>query len=187
MKLSKLIAVVSVAIMAVSTVACGGKKDQETTTDENIVTLAEAEQVFASSLSSNDTTELMAISSAFMDSLKNGSIDAAVAMLYEPDPNGGVRPVNEKTAEQLRARYTTYPVKSWRMDHMDLSIPSINDLKFIYQLSDEPGMPGMAIMFNPTKVDGKWYLMLKQENQPAKDAANALPENTSVQMPADQQ
>lgn len=183
MKLSKLVAGSLMALVTLIIAACGGKQSAETSGNPNVITLEEAESRFAGSLNANDTTELMTLGSSFMDSLKNGNIDAAVAMLYEPNPQGGVRPVDAKNREQLRNRYTTYPVKRWKMDHIDLSIPSLNDMKFVYQMSDDPGMPGMAIMFNPVKSDGKWYLMLKQESQPAKDASNALPANTAVQMP----
>lgn len=183
MKISKLSATAVIVVLTLSAVSCGQKETKENAADENIVSIQEAETQFANTLGANDTTELMAISTAFMDSLKGGNIDAAVAMLYERDPEGGVRPVGAETREQLKARYASFPVKSWRMDHMDLSIPSLNDLKFIYKMSEDESMPGMAIMFNPAKVDGKWYLMLKQEDQPAKDAANALPENATVLMP----
>lgn len=38
-------------------------------------------------------------------------------------------------------------------------------------------------MFNPTKRDDQWYLMLKQPDQPAKDAENALPPSAAIAMP----
>lgn len=182
MKISKIIASAAIAVLAVSVVACGDKKAKENE-NENIVSLEEAEAEFASTLNSTDTTEILAMGTAFMDSLKSGNIDAAVDMLYIFDEQGNLVPIDAKNRESLKQRYTTFPVVSYRLDHMDLSIPSLNDLKYVYQLSEDLNMPGMAVMFNPTKRDGKWYLMLKQENQPAKDAANALPEDAAVLMP----
>ena len=72
---------------------------------------------------------------------------------------------------------------SYTLDHYDFSIPALNDLKYSYVFRPNSATGKLNLMFNPTKRDDQWYLMLKQPDQPAKDAENALPPSAAIAMP----
>lgn len=176
MKSLKILAAGTAALLAV-TCACTPEKKSG-----NVVSLAEAEATFSASLNGNDTIAVLEAGAAFMDSLKSGNIDSALSMLYINDSDG-IRPLSEDEKEPLRKRFTRFPVVSWTLDHYDMSIPTLNDLKYSYRFTDDNSRPGMSVMLNPMFIDNQWYLMMKQANQAAKDAANALDPNTVVRMP----
>lgn len=178
MKSLKILAA-GVATLMMLAVSCTPDKK-----DKNVISLAEAEATFSASLTASDTTAMLAAGQAVMDSLQAGNIESALSVLYVRNEDGeGYRPLNDTEKEQLRARFSRFPVKSWTLDHYDMSIPSLNDLKYSYQFKEESNGPGMNLMFNPVKSDNGWILMLKQANQPAKDAANALDSRVPVRMP----
>ena len=51
--------------------SCGGKKEEKV----EYVTLEQAEEEFSSTLNASDTTEVLSMGAAFMDSLKAGNVD----------------------------------------------------------------------------------------------------------------
>lgn len=186
MKLNRILSIAAAVGMVFAAVSCG---ESEKKSDTNLTTLEEAEQIFASSLESTDTATVLAMGNAFMESLKNGQIDEALDQLYTremTDSLGSPRKLNESERQVLRQRFERFPVMSYTIAHYDFSIPSLNDLKYTYVYNPEKANGKMNLMFNPMKRgDGNWYLMLKQPDQPAKDAQNALPPTAGISMPDD--
>lgn len=178
MKLVKKLGLAAVACLAVLGMACKNEKTQS-----NVITLAEAEEMFAGSLNAADTTQVLALGRQFMDSIQAGNIEFSLAMLAIRNADGELVPLNEQQKEQLRMRFDQFPVKSYELDHYDFSIPSLNDLKYKYSFTDDPTEGTLGLMFNPVKAGDTWVLMLKQHNQPAKDAKNSLSEDTPVVLP----
>lgn len=178
MKLVKKLGLAAVACLAVLGMACKNEKTQS-----NVVTLSEAEEMFAGSLNAADTTQVLALGREFMDSIQAGNIEHSLSMLAMRNPDGELVPLNDQQKEQLRARFAQFPVKSYELDHYDFSIPSLNDLKYKYAFTDDPDGGTLGLMFNPIKAGDTWVLMLKQSNQPAKDAKNSLSDDTPVVLP----
>ena len=140
--------------------------------------MADLEQDFTNSLSSSDTTRVLALGTELLDSLKAGNVQWAVETLCEMDSTGNVGPLSEQKREMLMRRFERFPVKDYELDYYVFSLSSLNDLKYrtYFVEPDENGNGGasMALMFNPVKDGNDWYLCLKESNQPAADAANAL-------------
>lgn len=183
MKMTRIISFAAVAAMVIAAVGCSGDKKGA----GNTVTLEEAEAQFASELQNADTTQVLDMGAAFMESLKEGNVDQALDMLYTremSDTTGTtLRKLNDKELMALKQRFELMPVLSYEIDHYDFSIPSLNDLKYKYVFNPDSPMGTQKIMFNPIKRDGRWYLMLKQHDQPAKDAKNALDPSAAIAMP----
>lgn len=178
MKSIKLTVACAAALMAVAS-ACHNEKK-----DTNIIPLSEAEELFASQLTQTDTLSMLEMGDALMDSLQAGNIDYFCDALMTV-ADGSVRGLNDQEKAGLHSRFERFPVLSWSRDHYDMSIPSINDLKYRYVYNDKGNT--MTIMFNPVKREEGWIMMLKQANQPAKDAANRANPDTPVNMPVKQE
>lgn len=153
--------------------ACGGSGDRK----EAARTVADVEQEFVSTLSASDTTRVLALGTQVLDSLKAGNVQWAVETLCEIDSTGAVVPLSEERRESLTRRFNTFPVADYELDYYEFSMAGLNDLKYrtYFTPRDSEGNgASMALMFNPVKESGEWYLCLKMAGQPAKDAANAL-------------
>lgn len=185
MKMNRILSIAAAAVMVIAAASCRSDK-QSDQSDTNVVTLEEAEAIFSSELAATDTTQVLELGNNFMETMKEGKVDEALDMLYTrnmDDAEGGVRKLNEEERDRLKSRFERFPIVSYQIDHYDFSIPALNDLKYTYVYNPEAPSGKLNLMFNPTKRDGVWYLMLKQADQPAKDAENALPANTGIQMP----
>lgn len=183
--MNRILSFAAAAVMVVMAASCGGDKQTESE-DNSVITLEEAEAIFSSELQDADTTQVLELGNLFMETMKEGKIDEALDMLYTRNMNdsvGGVRKLNESERASLKNRFETFPVVSYELLHYDFSIPSLNDLKYSYVYRPNSTTGKLNLMFNPTKRDGQWYLMLKQPDQPAKDAENALPSSAGIQMP----
>lgn len=187
MKMNRILSIAAAAVMVFAAASCGGGKQTESE-DSNIITLEEAEAIFSSELQNADTAQVLELGNAFMETMKEGRVDEALDMLYTrnmTDSVGGVRKLNESERASLKNRFETFPVISYELVHYDFSIPSLNDLKYSYVYRPNSATGKLNLMFNPTKRDGQWYLMLKQPDQPAKDAENALPASAGILMPTE--
>ena len=155
--------------------ACGSNSGQKETA---VRTVADIEQEFASTLSASDTTCVLALATEFLDSIKAGNVQWAVETLCELDSTGRVMPLGEDSRKRVARRFEMFPVVSYELDYYSFFMPTLNDLKYRTYFGErqegETGGPSMAVMFNPVKDSGQWYLCLKEASQPAKDAANAL-------------
>lgn len=142
------------------------------------VTVADIEKEFASTLTASDTTRVLSLGAEVLDSIKSGNVEWVAGVLCELDSTGMVKPLSESKREMLSRRFKAFPVKDYELDYYRFSLPSLNDLKyrtfFVERDADGNGGAAMALMFNPVKDGGEWYLCLKEATQPASDAANAL-------------
>ena len=184
MKMNRILSIAAAAVMVVVAASCSGDKQKDE--NHNIITLEEAEARFSSELQSSDTTQVLELGNNFMETMKAGKVDEALDMLYThnlTDSLGGVRKLTDEERAILKRRFEMFPVISYEIDHYDFSIPSLNDLKYSYVYRPNSTTGRLNLMFNPTKRDNQWYLMLKQPDQPAKDAENALPSNAAIAMP----
>lgn len=178
--MNRFTAIAAAAVMVIAAASCS-----KTSKEEQGTTLKEAEDIFQSELQTADTTQVLELGNAFMETLKNGKIDEAIDMLYTremTDSMGTPRKLNENERASLKSRFEHFPVVSYEIDHYDFSIPSLNDLKYSYTFNPGSVTGKLNIMFNPMKRDGQWYLMLKQPDQPAKDAKNALDSTAIINM-----
>lgn len=162
-----LIAAVCAFVMA----SCGNSRKQQPKT------IGDLEQDFITTLTEADTTAVLGMGSQMLDSLKAGNVEWAMGMLYQVNDSLEVEPVDADTRARLENRFRMFPVADYELDYYQFSLPGLNDLKYrTYLTPRQEGVanPGMALMLNPVKKNGQWYICVKTQDQPAKDAANAL-------------
>ena len=155
--------------------ACGSNSGQKETA---VRTVADIEQEFASTLSASDTTRVLALATEFLDSIKAGNVRWAVETLCELDSTGRVMPLGEDSRKRVARRFEMFPVVSYELDYYSFLHADAQRLEISHIFRGASGRGDgrsvMAVMFNPVKDSGQWYLCLKEASQPAKDAANAL-------------
>lgn len=124
-------------------------------------------QEFRNSLSSTDTTQMLKLCNDCMDLLKAQKVESALSMLYEyNDSTKEVQPLTDKTRKQYERRFKVFPVLEYTMDYYSFQLEGVNDVKYriTFALEENPEQNGNAVtamMFNPVKVDGVWYLTIK--------------------------
>lgn len=160
MKKLNLFAYVTVILVAVL-LSCKGKgpvKEEPT----------EAE-IFKSSLTAEDTTQVLSLCNTCMETLKKGDIDKALSMMQMLNPDSTLSPLSEEKKMQLKKNFKIFPVLNYTIEYFTFNESGLNDVKYqIEFIKKEPGDPmpnTIGFMFNPIKVDGKWNLAVKEANQ----------------------
>ena len=126
---------------------------------------------FASSLTSADTTQMLKLGNDCMEHLKAKRIDDALSMLYEyNDTTHEVKPLSEKSRKRYRRMFRVFPVVDYELVYYSFHSEGINDVKYKIIFAQEEnvaenGEAATALMFNPVKVDGTWYLTVKKAGQ----------------------
>lgn len=147
--------------------ACGGKKSAE----------SEAEE-FRKELTKEDTTQMLALCDDCMKTLKAGRIDEALNRLYTyDDSTATVAPITATKREELKRTFRLFPVLGYEMDYYSFNSEGQNDVKYdirFFEKTDSADTTPNTIgfMFNPVKVDGQWYLCIKEADQEFDRARN---------------
>lgn len=130
---------------------------------------------FQNSLTEGDTLEVLRQGNKFMDLLKAKETNDALSMLYEYDKSKDeMKPIGEGTREQFTARFRMFPVDMYLLQSYSFILPTQNQLKYNMQFTmktingDDKCVT--AIMFNPVKFDGKWYLTIPLHNDIKQDS-----------------
>ena len=131
--------------------SCGEKKKQLTPKEE-----------FLMGLTAEDTVQVLTISRSCMDTLKAGNIDEALKMLFILR-DGKAIPLPAEKEQQLRKKF-----------NYSFSSTDNNDVKFQIEFfkhtsSDDHTPNTIGFMFNPVKIDGVWYLAVKEATKEATD------------------
>lgn len=130
---------------------------------------AESAEEFKSGLSATDTTDVISLCDACMQTLKAGNIDEALEMIQMVDSNLNVLPLDEANVKRLRKTFKFFPVINYRLDKIAFNTSGLNDVKYIIEFTEavesDSAPNTIGFMFNPVKVDGKWVLTVKQASQ----------------------
>lgn len=134
-------------------------------------TQIDAEKEFRESLSSEDTSAVIALSEQFMQSLWNSRVTDAVDMIYVLY-NDVVYKKSAAYTSELIQRFKMFPVLSYKMLYYNFSTEGNNDISYSYtfdkpQDGSEPS--SIKLMLNPVYVDGYWFLTLKDGYQSSLD------------------
>lgn len=128
-------------------------------------TYLDEEEQFIASLTNQDTTYVLEMTEAFIKLIQNDMIDNAVnqvTTIYE----GQLYPASEEYREQLKNRFLAFPIESYELVRYSFSTQANNDVCYRYYFDDTHSM---KLVFNPVKIDGQWYLALKDGTQSSKD------------------
>ncbi len=125
---------------------------------------------FRSSLTKEDTTQMLALCDRCMETLKAGRTDEALAMLHlYDDSTRTVLPLSEQKQRELRRTFKLFPVVNYSLVYYTFTTQGLNDVKYSVEFFEKPaGDPtpnSIGFMFNPVKVDGQWYLTVKEADQ----------------------
>jgi len=143
------------------TTACKNKKAQ---TREDQV------EMFRSTLTSNDTTQMLQLCDNAMEALKGKKIDDLVASLYEyNDSTKEAKPISEATAKRYTRMFNMFPVLSYSRRYYSFMLEGCNDVLYdvVFATAEQAGTekdPTTTYMFNPVKIDDKWLLCVKTLN-----------------------
>ena len=126
-----------------------------------------ASQIFQEGLTAQDSTTMLQKCDSCMQFLSEGRIDDALSMLVEYDDSlQQVSPLSDETRASYKRKFTLFPVLKYDLQYISFNTEGLNDAKYEVQFGpDEAGAPKTAYMFNPVKVDGQWYLCVKNANQ----------------------
>ena len=137
---------------------------------QKLNTFESAQKAFTSTLTSADTAAVTAATDEVMSLLQSGAIDAALSHIYTVYDDVLYRPSDESLL-RLKSKFKNFPVLSYRMTDIAFQTQAINDVTYVYSFSqNEDGSDAATfkIGFNPIKIDGEWYLTLKDGNMTSK-------------------
>lgn len=126
---------------------------------------------FQAGLNNEDTLTMLQLCDSSMELLKSGDIEAVVSLLHEyDDSTGTVMPIGDDAANRFRRQLSIFPVHDYKRTSYKFFERGLNDVKYevIFAEEERPEVNGEAktfFMFNPVKVDGQWYLCVKQADQ----------------------
>lgn len=124
---------------------------------------------FRSTLSGEDTTQMLKLCDDAMLELKNRQFDKVLSNMYEyNDSTKEVKPLSPETAKSYRNTFETFPVLDYHRQYYSFLVEGCNDVKYtvIFATAEQTGTgepAKTAFMFNPVKKDGQWYLCVKTE------------------------
>ena len=138
-------------------------------------TYADAEREFIASLTADDSLSVVNLAKDFFDNVKHNRTDEALDMINVVD-NGVLYRIDLASRDFLRPRFLRMPEEGWQLVRYSFSTPGINDLVCLYG--------GMKLVFNPVKVEGRWFLTLKDGFMPSQDAiSNTINPNSPAPAP----
>lgn len=124
---------------------------------------------FQAELTAEDSTEMLRICDDCMKLMKDGRLEEALKSMYEYDEESeSVAPLSEETYNMYMRRFQMFPVLDYDMEYFSFQLQGCNDVKYrvLFSEGTETSPEGyIGFMFNPVKVDGRWYLSVKRGDQ----------------------
>lgn len=132
-------------------------------------THSDAENEFVSSLTAVDTTAMLGLTDKFMNLVKDGNVEEAVDMITVLSQNVVYKP-SDRYYLELVNRFRSMQIDSFTLLDYFFTTEGNNDVCYLTESNAVPGADPIKfkITFNPIKVDGEWYLALKDGNQSSK-------------------
>ncbi len=126
---------------------------------------------FQAELTAADSTEMLRICDECMIMMKDGRIEEALKTMYEYDEESeSVSPLSEETYNMYLRKFQLFPVLDYTMEYFSFQLGGCNDVKYKILFAEGDGTGEnpdafIGFMFNPVKVDGRWYLTVKRGDQ----------------------
>ena len=143
-------------------------------------TYGDVESDFRASLTYQDTLEVLMMGQNFMENLLAQNYDAAFDSLFVLG-NDVLYMASPEWKSELKSRYSSLPVQEYALASYFFSTPGINDLVYRYSVGGPLTKDGPAfkVALNPVKVEGGWYLTIKDAHMASQDSdrwGRTLPE-----------
>ena len=113
-------------------------------------------------LSANDTATVLQLSNDFLELVKNGQIDEAIARLYVLEGDE-VQPLPEKMRENCYATLDAFEIKGYAVNSFTFNSETDTEVRYSLYLKDPattsnpPAINGLIL---PVRRDGTWYITL---------------------------
>lgn len=140
--------------------SCSGEKQQKTVHEE-----------FVGSLTAADTTEIKNLCDAFFTQMKEGNKDGAFELLYMLGENNQVEPVSVEYKAKISTQFTIFPVRDFRSKEIRIGNAEDNIASYtiVFGQDAEGKESTISFGFNPVKVNGKWYLTVRNASAQLED------------------
>lgn len=155
LKMKKLFILFVTVVLAAS---CGGNHSGREKTQED------AQKEFSATLSQSDTTDMLGAADDFIRKVTAGQIDEAVEMLYVLYDNQ-LYGTSDSYSAELKNRFAMLAGTAAELDYYSFSTQGNNDACYRFRFGEGPDAASMRITLNPVRIDGKWYLTLKDGSQ----------------------
>lgn len=129
----------------------------------------DAENEFVASLSASDTTAMLGLTDKFMSLVKDGYVVDAVNMITVLS-NSVVYKPSDNYFDELVNRFSSMQIASYNLAGYYFTTEGNNDVCYQTVSKSVNGREpkNVKVTFNPIKVDGEWFLTLKDGNQSSK-------------------
>ena len=151
---NNLYTILAIAILAVFA-SCENKKEVDLRTD------------FQKELTAEDTTAMLQVADSCMELLKAAKLDEVLNLLVEyDDSTKSISPISEDMRDNYLRKFNLFPVLEYTRNYFSFKEEGLNDVRYDVTFGpEEAGSPKTSYMFNPVKVDGKWYVSVKHSSQ----------------------
>lgn len=154
-----LAAFVTVASVAFAMLSCGGRGGRAATQDEG--------EAYLSSLTKADTASLLSIADSCMTLMANGEYEKALAGVGYVDGET-LDVMTPEMVARTAATFKSLGVYGFERSGFELSSAEDNIVRYRLKIAGPSADSGAAIApttgfaFNAYRIDGNWYLSLKQ-------------------------
>lgn len=149
-------------LAVVAIVSCtDGKGDSKQETEVNVDPRMDVQMERTNA----DSMAIIRLTKDYLDKLKADDIDGALAMLYERDSTGAVKPASEQKKAEMRQTYNAFPVVDYEITRMTLFSEDDTEVfftvKFFETTPETEGMPNTVKQaIQPLRRDGQWYVTI---------------------------
>lgn len=124
---------------------------------------------FKNSLTSEDTVQVFSLCNKCMETLKAGEIDQALSMLQILENDTVLVPLSAEKQSELKKNFKFFPVLDYKVESFAFNTNGLNDVRysitFFEKEANDPTPNTIGFMFNPVKLNGQWYLTVKDAKQ----------------------
>lgn len=118
-------------------------------------------------ITSQDTTDMLNLASACMDTLKNGHVETALNMMYITR-NDTLMPMSNEQKARMTKKFQRFPILEYTIESFKFSQYKGNEVKFRVKFAEgneTENLPAAytGMKFNPIKYGTDWYLTIENE------------------------
>lgn len=141
-------------IAAIIICSCSSNKQENTASEHD---------VFASSLTTADTTRVISLCNAFLDYLKNNDKDSAFSLLYSLNENGDLVEPSNLDLAKLSNQFTLFPVRDYKIKSLQMGeeLDNVCSYSIIFNIDEQGKEDTINFGFCPVRIDGQWYLTIR--------------------------
>lgn len=114
-----------------------------------------------------DTTEVLKLTSEYLEYVKNRDYDKATAMLHTI-VDDSVMPLSETVASRIRAQQRTFPVLSYRVVDMEFVNPNRVTVTYAIEFFEKDPHDSIQntirLTFAPQRINAQWFLELNDKS-----------------------